>query len=225
MGFFTRAACGGALSSALSHHTVWLVMFGLALATFDFLDGFAWLRRGFLRLRAGAYAAIRPSLRPLSAGDYWLTSVILLVAALAMSVTMPGGAGAPIRFFLYATLGLAVILRLYLVVYAIEKGQLTRPPRRTADRLLARLSTAPTVAPEYSETPASAKRSPATGALTLLVLGPLTYLWQTAVGLLSVVIWLLYSPILVLALIPGKLVGLTGVAIALAAALAPKVCG
>lgn len=224
MWFFTNAACGSPLSSLAERHGLWLVFFGLALAACDFLDGFALLRVGFLRLRAWVYGAINPTIRPLSVGDYWLISVVLLVAGLSWSVLTSDAAGAPVRFFIYATVGLAVMLRLYLVVFAVEKSRLARPPERTSDRLLARISTERAV--WVGEEPARRKRrrSGAPNGLRLLLLVPLTYLWQTLLGLMSVVIWVLYSPILMITLTPGRLFGFLGVAIAAAGFWLPRTC-
>jgi hypothetical protein len=233
MGSLTNTACSSGLTPFVQGHGLGLVFFGLALAAFGFLGGFGWLRRGFLRVRAWTYGAIQPSTHPLSAGDYWLISVVLLVAALTWSVTTSGAhaawagaaAGAPIGFFVYATLGLAVVVRLYIVIYAVEKKLLVRPPRRTADRLLARISTERTVSPAYAEPAERVRRASVASGVGMVLLAPIVYLWQTVVAILSVVIWALYSPLLLLALTPARLVGLAGVAIAVAGVWLPRACG
>jgi hypothetical protein len=224
MWFFQKVACNAALSQLVEHHSLWLVFFGLALAAFDFLDGFIWLRSGFLGLRALTYAALHPSIRPLSGGDYWLISVILLVAALCGSVATFDVSGAPIRFFIYATAGLVVIVRLYVVVYAIEKRQLSRPPQRTADRLLARLSTERAVSPAYAGRADNDKSARARNVFHLPLIVPLTYLWQTLVALASILMWAIYAPIVLIALTPGKLLGFLGLAIATAPYWLPRTC-
>jgi hypothetical protein len=226
MWFFTKAACGSAFSPLAARHGLWLIFFGLSLGAFDFLGGFPWLRSRFLALRAWVYAAIQPSTRALSVGDYWLISILLLVAALTWTVLTQNVVGAPTAFFIYATLGFAVILRLYLVIYAVEKTRLSKPPKRTADRLLARLSTERSVwvGEETGDRPRRRKPAPVSTGLRLMVLAPLTYVWQTVVGLISVVIWALYSPILIIALTPGKPLGLLGVAIALFGFWAIRTC-
>jgi hypothetical protein len=226
MWFFTKAACGSAFGPLAAHHGLWLVFFGLFLGAFDFLDGFDWLRSRFLAVRTWVYAAIQPSTRGLSVGDYWLISIFLLVAALSWTVLTRPETGAPTAFFVYATLGLAVILRLYLVIFAVEKSRLSKPPKRTADRLLARISTERSVwvGDDTANRSGQRKLSPLWNGLRLLLLVPLTYVWQTVVALISVTIWALYSPILLITLIPGKPLGLLGVAIALAGFWAPRIC-
>lgn len=229
MGFVTDTACSASFSPWAAHHNNGLVFFGLALATFDFLDGFAWLRGGCLRLRSAVYRLLAPTIRPLSAGDSWLISVALLVAALVGSQGF-GVAGwsptrAPTVFFVWATLGLALATRFYLVIYAIEKNQLSRPPRRTSDWLLARVSTELSISPAFAEPLRPARQESSSGGLVrLMVLVPLTYVWQAFVALFSFAVWLAYSPILLLYLVPGKLLAYGGVAIAAAGFLLPKVC-
>jgi hypothetical protein len=224
MWVFARSACGAPLNSWVEHHGAWLVFLGLALAVCDFLDGFAWIRSRFLDLRTRAYAALHPSMRPLSVGVYWLISVLLLVAALSWSVTTFAAGGAPIRFFVYTTLGLAVIVRLYLVIYAVEKRQLSHPPQRPADRLFARLSTEPMVSSSYAGPADNDAPRPSANAFRLLLLVPLTYLWQTLAGIISILIWALYAPVWLIAWAPGRLVGFLGVALAAAAFWLTQTC-